>query len=187
MPVVTVHLWPGRTLEQKRDLVSAITKAMVEHGGARPDALHVILHEVAPENWGLAGILGPDRTDVEPSAGPKAAPRILHVAQRVADLERSERFYRGLLGFLVRERTSFRDGSPLVSFAAGLGVIGSGTSATDHIAFEVGDLESMEAGLRAAGADIVRGPLSSAYGRSLYVRDPDGVEIELVQTTKGGL
>ena len=64
MPVVTIELWEGRTVDQKRKLVRAVTDAMVEHAGARPDALHVIIHEVPKENWGLAGVLGPDRTDV---------------------------------------------------------------------------------------------------------------------------
>ena len=64
MPVVTIELWEGRTVEQKRKLVRAVTDAMVEHAGARPDALHVIIHEVPKENWGLAGVLGTDRKDV---------------------------------------------------------------------------------------------------------------------------
>jgi 4-oxalocrotonate tautomerase len=63
MPVVTVQLWAGRSLEQKRRLVAAITEAMVEHAGANPDALHVVLQEIPKENWGLAGMLGVDRTD----------------------------------------------------------------------------------------------------------------------------
>lgn len=63
MPVVTVQLWEGRTAEQKRGLVTAITEAMVEHAGAKPDNLHVILQEVPKENWGLNGVLGTDRND----------------------------------------------------------------------------------------------------------------------------
>lgn len=63
MPVVTVQLWDGRTIEQKRALVRALTEAMVEHAGAHPDALHVILQEIPKENWGRAGVLGVDRTD----------------------------------------------------------------------------------------------------------------------------
>jgi len=63
VPVVTVQLFEGRTLEQKRALVKAITQAMVEHAGARPDGLHVILQEIPRENWGRAGVLGVDRTD----------------------------------------------------------------------------------------------------------------------------
>lgn len=63
MPVVTVQLWPGRSVEQKRKLVKAITDAMVEHAGAKPTNLHVVLQEVPLENWGLAGVLGCDRKE----------------------------------------------------------------------------------------------------------------------------
>jgi 4-oxalocrotonate tautomerase len=63
MPVVTVEMWEGRSLEQKRSLVRAITEAMIEHAEARPDALHVILHEIPHENWGRGGELGVDRVD----------------------------------------------------------------------------------------------------------------------------
>lgn len=63
MPVVTVQLWEGRTVAQKRALVKAITDAMVEHAGANPAALHVILQEISRENWGRAGVLGVDRRD----------------------------------------------------------------------------------------------------------------------------
>jgi 4-oxalocrotonate tautomerase len=61
MPVVTIQMWEGRTTEQKRGLVRAVTDAMVEHAGAKPDALHVIIHEYPLENWALAGTLGIDR------------------------------------------------------------------------------------------------------------------------------
>lgn len=63
MPVVTVEMWEGRTLEQKRALVAAITEAMVRHAGATPDHLHVIIHEVPRASWGRAGILAVDREE----------------------------------------------------------------------------------------------------------------------------
>lgn len=61
MPVVVVEMWEGRTLDQRRALVRAITEAMVVHAGASPEHLHVIIHEVPRENWARAGVLGSDR------------------------------------------------------------------------------------------------------------------------------
>ncbi len=60
MPFVIVEMWEGRTVEQKRALVKAITDAMIEHAGAKPDHLHVVIHESALHNWGRAGVLGSD-------------------------------------------------------------------------------------------------------------------------------
>jgi 4-oxalocrotonate tautomerase len=63
VPVVIVELWEGRSVEQKRALVRAITDAMVAHADARRESLQVILHEVSRENWGRGGVLGLDGED----------------------------------------------------------------------------------------------------------------------------
>lgn len=60
MPVVTVEMWEGRTVEQKRKLVKAITQAMVEYCGAQPTHLHIIIHDVPRDSWGRDGKLGID-------------------------------------------------------------------------------------------------------------------------------
>lgn len=60
MPFVIVEFWEGRTVEQKRKLVRAITDAMIEHGNCKPDHLHVVIHESSKENWGRAGVLAVD-------------------------------------------------------------------------------------------------------------------------------
>lgn len=60
MPVVTVQMWAGRSVEQKRKLVAAITEAMVQHAGCKPDHLHVIIQDVPKDSWGRAGKLGVD-------------------------------------------------------------------------------------------------------------------------------
>ena len=60
MPVVIVEMWEGRTVEQKRNLVKAITEAMVTHAGAKPEALHVIIHDVPKDSWAKAGVLSSD-------------------------------------------------------------------------------------------------------------------------------
>lgn len=60
MPFVVVEMWQGRSVEQKRELVAAITQAMVEHADCKPDHLHVVIHETSKDNWGRGGVLGID-------------------------------------------------------------------------------------------------------------------------------
>jgi 4-oxalocrotonate tautomerase family enzyme len=60
MPFVVVEFWEGRTVEQKRNLVKAITDAMVNCAGCKPEHLHVVIHETPKESWGRAGILSSD-------------------------------------------------------------------------------------------------------------------------------
>jgi len=63
MPFVTIQIFPGRTVEQKRNLVKAITDAMVEHVDAKPGNLNIIIQDVPPDSWALAGVLGIDREE----------------------------------------------------------------------------------------------------------------------------
>ena len=65
MPAVIVEMWEGRTVEQKRNLVKAITQAMVEQANCKPTHLHVIIHEVSKENWGREGTLAIDLKEKE--------------------------------------------------------------------------------------------------------------------------
>lgn len=57
MPVVIVEMWEGRSVEQKRRLVEAITAAMVEHCDSNPANLHVIIHDTPRDSWGRDGKL----------------------------------------------------------------------------------------------------------------------------------
>jgi len=57
MPVVTIHMYEGRTLEQKRELVAAITEAVVRIAKTTADATEVIIHDVPRHNWAIAGKL----------------------------------------------------------------------------------------------------------------------------------
>lgn len=63
MPFVIVEMWEGRTIEQKRNLVKAINKAMVEEAGCKPDHLHVVIHETPKDSWGRGGVLGIDMVE----------------------------------------------------------------------------------------------------------------------------
>jgi 4-oxalocrotonate tautomerase len=64
MPLVTVHMLEGRTLDQKRRLVERITDALIEEAGARPEMIQVRFLEVSKQDWGRGGLLGVDRSDV---------------------------------------------------------------------------------------------------------------------------
>jgi 4-oxalocrotonate tautomerase len=57
MPVVTVQMFEGRTPEQKRELVAAITDAVVRITKTTPEATQVIINEVPRDHWAFAGKL----------------------------------------------------------------------------------------------------------------------------------
>ncbi len=62
MPFITVRMLDGRTEEQKRRLVKAITDAVVETTGAKPEGTTVVIEEVARHHWAKAGVLLSDPT-----------------------------------------------------------------------------------------------------------------------------
>ena len=64
MSVVHVHIWKGRSIEQKRAAAKAITEAMVEHLGVHKDGLHVTFQDYELGDWARAGVLGVDRKDI---------------------------------------------------------------------------------------------------------------------------
>lgn len=181
--MVSVQLWEGRTVDQKRRLAEAITQAMIEHAGASPDALHVNFVEFSLENWARGGVLGVDRAGATTSPPPPRATRLAHLLLQVRDLPAAEGFYVDALGLRVRERSQFRDGRPLVVTHEGLGLTDrrpEGEGPLEHLAFHVAGLDEVVARARAAGAPILRGPEESSYGRSVYLSDPDGNVIELI-------
>lgn len=61
MPVVTISMYEGRSVEQKRELVKGVTEVVCRVTGNPPEAVHVIIDEVKRENWAIGGLLGSDR------------------------------------------------------------------------------------------------------------------------------
>jgi len=59
MPVVTIDMWAGRTIEQKKQLVQGITSAMTKLG-VPAEAVHIIIRDVPKHNWATAGKLASD-------------------------------------------------------------------------------------------------------------------------------
>jgi 4-oxalocrotonate tautomerase len=181
LPVVTVQLFTGRSAEQKRSLVAAITRSMVDLADADPSGLHVVLQEIPPENWGRSGVLGSDRVGT-----PKAVePRVIglsHLLLQVSSLPQAEQFYVRGLGFTVRLRDHLPDGRELVVLDQGMGLTEGGPrppGPVEHIAFQTRAVAEYVERIKEAGGTILLGPQPGAYGTSLYFQDPDGNKLEL--------
>ncbi len=121
-----------------------------------------------------------------------------HIVLRVADVERSKRFYCDVLGCRV-ERVleelglyQLRAGAQLIDLVdvnaplgrAGGPAAGEQARNLDHFALQVSPFEedSIRAHLQAHGVEV--GALAQRYGAegngpSLYIRDPDGNVVEL--------
>lgn len=60
MPYINVRILGGATVAQKRAVVADLTTSMIERLGKSPGHIHIVIDEVAPENWGFAGHLTKD-------------------------------------------------------------------------------------------------------------------------------
>ncbi len=190
MPHITVNMWSGRTREQKAKIAEAITNAMVEIAGNTREKVNVVFNDVDQENWAIGGQLSDNRpkhtTPKADSDGAAPQPHILHAALRFRSIEQAEAFYCDLLGFGVRSREEFRDGEQAIITKAGVGLVAgrSSDNALDHIAFEVGSLADAMELVEREGIKLIRGPLDMPYGRSIYVEDPEGTEVELIEVSE---
>jgi 4-oxalocrotonate tautomerase len=61
MPIIHVNLIEGRTVEQKRKLVAGITDAVVKSLDVEPDAVKIILQDMAKHDYAIAGVLFVDK------------------------------------------------------------------------------------------------------------------------------
>jgi 4-oxalocrotonate tautomerase len=61
MPIIRVEMFKGRSREQKRTMVRALTDAMVESTGAKREAVWIVVKDVDKDDWGFGGELGVDK------------------------------------------------------------------------------------------------------------------------------
>ncbi len=66
MPVVNVKIVKGRSIEQKRNLVAAVTDAVAKTIDVKPEAVWVLIEEYERENWAAGGEL---RSDIAVRSG----------------------------------------------------------------------------------------------------------------------
>jgi 4-oxalocrotonate tautomerase len=60
MPVIQITITQGRSVEQKRELVSVLTRETARIMKTEQEKVRVLIYEVSKDNWGNAGILGLD-------------------------------------------------------------------------------------------------------------------------------
>ena len=53
--IIEMKLFPGRTKEQKKDLVENITGALKERLSVDPSDVFIVIQEPPLENWGIGG------------------------------------------------------------------------------------------------------------------------------------
>lgn len=106
---------------------------------------------------------------------------------RPADLDRSRRFYRDVLGLAIYREFGPAD-DPAMVFFLGQGLLEvSGHSADPpsdsvEIWLQVRDVHAEHGRLAAAGVRIVREPVAEPWGLiEMWIQDPDGVPIVLVE------
>ncbi len=56
MPMISVTLLEGRTVEQKHALIRELTDAAVRALGVPADRVRVALHVVTTDEWGIGGV-----------------------------------------------------------------------------------------------------------------------------------
>lgn len=61
MPLIEIHLIEGRTDEQKKALLTAVTEAVHTSIGAPVETIRVWLQEFSPKEYMSAGVLHADR------------------------------------------------------------------------------------------------------------------------------
>lgn len=57
MPTLRVELLEGRTVEQKKALAEALTKAVVETLGSKPESVDILLYDIKRQDWATGGVL----------------------------------------------------------------------------------------------------------------------------------
>ena len=63
MPTYHVEMIEGRTLEQKKKLVEAITRVSVEILGGEPGSVDILITDIKRENWATGGKLWSEPRD----------------------------------------------------------------------------------------------------------------------------
>jgi 4-oxalocrotonate tautomerase len=56
MPTLKVEMLEGRTPEQKTALVKALTQAVVDSLGSKPESVDILIYDIPRQNWATGGV-----------------------------------------------------------------------------------------------------------------------------------
>jgi 4-oxalocrotonate tautomerase family enzyme len=90
MPYVNVQITRGASRMQKAALVRDITDSLVRVLGKRPEHTHVVIQEIADEDWGFAGMLTDDWKAAQSETPRDASAAPSGVSARPAERAQSE-------------------------------------------------------------------------------------------------
>jgi 4-oxalocrotonate tautomerase len=60
MPYINIQITTGSTRTQKAQFVKEVTDSLVRILGKNPEHIHIVIQEIAEEDWGFAGLLTDD-------------------------------------------------------------------------------------------------------------------------------
>jgi 4-oxalocrotonate tautomerase len=56
MPIAHIHILAGRTKDQKAAAIARVTEALAETLDSPKERIRVLIHEIDPDHWGIAGV-----------------------------------------------------------------------------------------------------------------------------------
>lgn len=120
--------------------------------------------------------------------------QLLHTSITVKDMDESISFYTEKLGMTLASRREIKQNNAEIAFLEMAGTnhrieltwwkdkkdYAEGDQ-LDHIAFGVGDLQKTVEAMRAKGVEIAKEPYSLGSSRIAFVKDPNGIWLELIE------
>ena len=73
MPYVNVQITRGASRQQKAEMVKDITDSLVRVLDKKPQHIHIVIQEIAEEDWGYSGLLTDDWKRQQASGGAPAS------------------------------------------------------------------------------------------------------------------